>query len=429
MALLIAQQQALRDAQSRKDQPPKESTSADKLIEIHMNGSTFIAGSKIIPCPPYAPSVRPLDSLKKTILNDLRPETHRRGSYVLLRAAGPGLAMSGVLAIVEDENGHIIYLNLYYPDTSIPAHELLEKGQVLIVKEPYLKKSSDGSLCIRVDHLSDVIFLHVFDERVPEKWRQVSVADESVASTWRTRGYDFFKRSKFRFAIEWYADASTLSSDKSLTHGNRSFSKALQCSPIEAGSVTYIRAVAFLRVGDFESALADLKHPSIVSRPCATSLLRRAEALYGLERYRESAEVHKAIFRNFPGEATAKSKLVAAIRRVTEQERGQYRFREMQREAQTLNPPHLNHATYIGPVAIKPAGSRGRGLFTTAAVKAGDLLLCEKAFAHSDSDIVGLMVQKVHNNPALLPVLTDLHHGSYEPVDTMRVDGVPVVDS
>lgn len=98
-------------------------------------------------------------------------------------------------------------------------------------------------------------------------------------------------------------------------------------------------------------------------------------------------------------------------------------------EAKKLCPPHLDHATYIGLVAARETGSRGRGLFTTKEVKAGDLLLCEKAFAHAfvdvenekasastclllnmetermtmraQADLLGMIVRKLHGNPPL----------------------------
>jgi hypothetical protein len=54
-----------------------------------------------------------------------------------------------------------------------------------------------------------------------------------------------------------------------------------------------------------------------------------------------------------------------------------------------------SHRTNVG-AAVKPRGLTllglqyhfpdGRGLFTTQAVKAGDLLFCEKAFAHAFHD-------------------------------------------
>jgi len=141
-----------------------------------------------------------------------------------------------------------------------------------------------------------------------------------------------------------------------------------------------------------------------------------------------------------------------------EQKNGTYDFKAIYEEASKLRPPHLDHATFIGPVTIKASKGRGRGLFTTKPVKAGDLILCEKAFAHcyantkensansskislllnmhtnrvsmgTQSDLITTIVQKLWRNPSLLPELTELHHGSYKPVDVTEVDGKPIIDT
>lgn len=108
---------------------------------------------------------------------------------------------------------------------------------------------------------------------------------------------------------------------------------------------------------------------------------------------------------------------------------------------------------------VKISPDRGRGLFTTKAVKAGELLLCEKAFAHCyagsseesskdgskinllvnihtnrmtmgmQSDLITAIVQKLWRNPSLLSEFATLHHGSYEPVCVTEVDGKPVIDT
>ena len=107
-------------------------------------------------------------------------------------------------------------------------------------------------------------------------------------------------------------------------------------------------------------------------------------------------------------------------------------------------------------MTVRKSGTRGRGLFTTQEVKAGDLLLCEKAFAyafrdprvieHKDltvmtnvvaglmtmgaqADLIDMIVRKLHQNPSLIPTFTDLHRGSFKPVVTADVDGTPLVDS
>ena len=74
---------------------------------------------------------------------------------------------------------------------------------------------------------------------------------------------------------------------------------------------------------------------------------------------------------------------------------GNFDFASMLDEALTKQPsPRLDRASYIGPVEVRKCAveSHGRGLFTTQAVRAGELLLCEKAFATAfapDSSIAG----------------------------------------
>lgn len=142
-----------------------------------------------------------------------------------------------------------------------------------------------------------------------------------------------------------------------------------------------------------------------------------------------------------------------ASARLVEQESGRYEFRKMMLEAKKCQPPRLDRGTYIGPVTVKQTESHGRGLFTTEAVKAGDLLFCEKAFAHAFHDedaskdlclllnvdmdkamigtqgeLIELIAQKLYKNPSLLPGFVDLHHGTYKSEDVLEVDDIPIVD-
>ena len=198
---------------------------------------------------------------------------------------------------------------------------------------------------------------------------------------------------------------------------------------------------------------------STTPKPAEKALFRKAQALYNLQRYRECCEVLKVLCMEYPNNVEAKGELTRAINRLVEQESGRYRFKQLYTEATKLRPPHLDHSTYVGPVSVKESGSRGRGLFTTKAVKAGDLLLCEKAFAHAfvddahatpeqnrdvtllidaetdsitmgaQAELIRIIVQKLYRNPSLAPALTDLHHGTYRPVGVSEVDGTPVVDT
>lgn len=145
-----------------------------------------------------------------------------------------------------------------------------------------------------------------------------------------------------------------------------------------------------------------------------------------------------------------------AEKRLSEQEKGEYDFKAMYKAAERT-PPHLDNATYVGPVTIKTSEGRGRGLFTTRDVVAGELLLCEKAFSYcfasreegavssktsilmnlhtkrgtvgTQADLITDTVQKMLRNPSLMPSFTALHHGDYKPVKETEIDGLPVVDT
>ena len=79
--------------------------------------------------------------------------------------------MTAVMAIVEDEEGSVLMLQLYNQELELSGAQSLKAGTVLAVKEPYVKVMADGDYGIRVDHLSDVFFIPEFDDLVPSSWR------------------------------------------------------------------------------------------------------------------------------------------------------------------------------------------------------------------------------------------------------------------
>lgn len=97
------------------------------------------------------------------------------------------------MAIVEDEQGTAVLLQLYYQpeELVVPAREILQPDSVCILKEPFFKcATSDGSYSLRVDHLSDIIWLEDTDERVPPKWRKRTLALNHNSKSIRMQGND-----------------------------------------------------------------------------------------------------------------------------------------------------------------------------------------------------------------------------------------------
>ncbi|VUC29601.1 unnamed protein product [Clonostachys rosea] len=389
----------------------------------------------------YPPSTTSLAELKKKMIKDLQMEVHHKDAFLVVRSITPPTRMTGILTVIEDENEHVVTLQLYNQEkeTERPVAEILGEGTVVILKNPYLKTMSDGNPGLRVDHLSDVILLANHDERVPSKWRISIPKSIETALFWKNLGNQFFGAAQYRAAIERYTEAFKHSPTKE-----------------EERIIRLNRSVAFLKTQQFEDALSDVESAPAGPNLVEKALDRKTQALYGLARYRECSHALKDMCQKFPENATARKRLTHSIERIKEQEHGLYDFARMQREALATHPPHLDFATYVGPVEVRPASSKGRGLFTTKAVKAGDLLLCEKAFAHAfvdtdlmhqqdltvlidperdlitvggQAELIRLVAQKLYQNPSMATTVTELHHGSYKPVDVSEVDGIPVVDT
>jgi hypothetical protein len=112
--------------------------------------------------------------------------------------------MAGVSAIVEDEHGDVLSLQLYHQEdeNDSAAADVIVGGMVMVVKEPYLKTTSDGRYGLRVDHLGDIVFLSSDDDRVPNCWQRKPAHQHHTAMLWKTNGNDFFAKEKFRAATE-----------------------------------------------------------------------------------------------------------------------------------------------------------------------------------------------------------------------------------
>ena len=216
------------------------------------------------------------------------------------------------------------------------------------------------------------------------------------------------------------------------------------------------RSLANLKLGNYDQGLEDAGELTAAYQKSEKGFYRAARCLYELARFQECHDVLKLLLEHHPHCAEAKKEIARTESRLIEQQHAGFDFQIMHEMAK-INPPRLDCATYLGPVAIKASGGRGRGLFTTKDVVAGELLLCEKAFAYcwadtgggqtssktsllmncytnrafmgTQADMITEIVQKTYHNPSLMPSFTSLHHGDYKPVKETIVDGVPIVDT
>ena len=173
------------------------------MEELDHQGGIYIPVQAALPTP-YIPSLLPCQGLKQVYVRDLRPNTHHHGVYVLLRAITPPLRMAATILIVEDGTGDVVKLQLYkLGEDILSAVDVIPEGRVCIIKEPWYKMMVDGGYGIRVDHVSDVLWLPKADERMPLKWRPRSASIEMTATEMKNNGNDASKMGKLLEAIEW----------------------------------------------------------------------------------------------------------------------------------------------------------------------------------------------------------------------------------
>lgn len=214
MQMLAKQKVALQAASQRKGERPKDRRSRGQLIhefvlrsasttmmyrkkETHMIHQSWVAA-------PYPPSATPLRRLKKLYLKDLQLETHHRGFYALFRVATPPITITAVMTIMEDEKEDGVVFQLYQQEDEDhgPGEEAVQIQRVCVVKEPYFKVMNDGNYGVRVDHLSDIIWLSPDDERVPPGWRARLSEFEKTAETLKEEGNLALKAGKLNIAIQ-----------------------------------------------------------------------------------------------------------------------------------------------------------------------------------------------------------------------------------
>jgi hypothetical protein len=110
--------------------------------------------------------------------------------------------MTAVMAIVEDGEGTALLLQLYHqPDESlVPAEEIIRRGDVFILKEPFFKTATDGSYTLRVDHLGDIVRLEIGDDRIPSHWSSIPPTFQDSSKNIRLQGNEAVKAGRWALA-------------------------------------------------------------------------------------------------------------------------------------------------------------------------------------------------------------------------------------
>jgi tetratricopeptide (TPR) repeat protein len=257
------------------------------------------------------------------------------------------------------ENRSSGYLDLLFP-----------VGLIMAVREPTLTRTNVAQLLhpvIRVDSPSDIVFLQPQNQLVQDvKWKSDIHVEKSFDTSLHTGGWKALGNRYFN-AEQWLPAAIA-------------YSKGVEADP-----AVYLlrlnRAEAYLRLGYYTAALADVNHvlalSSLANPHRIKALSRAAKANYGRGDYAASERRYKewADFATL-NKAEALAGIRSAQARLKESITGQYDWTRLFKESQSTF--RVDVADYVGPVKVATLAHRGggRGVVATKNISFGDILVC-----------------------------------------------------
>jgi tetratricopeptide (TPR) repeat protein len=352
--------------------------------------------------------------------------------------------MVAVATCVEDEYGDVEKIAIYNEREAINPDDLLPVGTIMAVKEPFYKTAVNGDYTIRVDHLSDVVYLDPADERVPLAW-QTSSSQKVLASEYKHAGNESYKKGQYFEAAEHYSKGIAASKADSL----------LSCDLLRN------RAIAHLYLKRFESARSDALSSVINSdeadvetkaRLNNKALFRAGRAMYELGDFGAAKHTFQNALDLVPTDEDALAEIARCNLRLAEKLNGSYDFAAISHALSSSYASSLDHASFLGSTVVRETSYAAQGLFATKAIKASELILCERTFhvarpqdslylminintnhgTHGPhASLLFAIIDKLRNNPvAWAESFLALYEGGHEPkCAATQVDGAAVIDT
>lgn len=232
------------------------------------------------------------------------------------------------------------------------------------------------------------------------------------------QGNDAFRAKRYHRAEELYSAALDLAPAHAVLYANRAATRL----EIKVFKMAYHDAVEALRLLEASSA----KDEDLTRK----ALYRKGKSEEGLRLWSKALESYTAVLK-MDGSAQAQSAVARMKKRVGEATRGDYDWLDIYRRGLDTSPdaPPLDVADYVGPFEVVEMQDRGggRGAHATRDVKAGELILVERAFATQhpqsqaarrtgvDSAIHSQISNRISEDGSLARVLLSLYAGPNAP--------------
>ncbi|UQC86135.1 tetratricopeptide [Colletotrichum lupini] len=398
----------------------------------------------------YPPSTVSLDELKPMKFSELILETHHRGRSLTVQRARRcpvvALAARSWTVVQDEEEKETERLEMVLHKTT-DGEDTLESARRFIIKEPYFTLTEEGEATLRIDHPSDLVIIR--EEIVKGSLSEVEDG---------TKGDEIAKKCKDK------GNAALQKKDLPLTR--TSYSQGLKVArqePVQktnpdiARDIARNRAHAHLLMDRQDEAIADAKASLIGADDQKSKELdskayfRAGSGAYNLGQFEEAKQYFEKAHELAPAERGAAVYLRKVEMRLREQEKGSYDLQKI-RANLTRVSPRVDAATFTAKTEVKDSKGRGRGLFATCDIAAGEIVMVEKAFCvvwGHESEVLTAMTydvrddkirvapvgltkaisQKLLRNPSQIAKVLDLY-GDYqgEGKATSETSEGPVVD-
>ncbi|KAI2609504.1 SET domain-containing protein [Hypoxylon fragiforme] len=408
---------------------------------------------------PYPPCTLPLKDLQPIKLADLQADTHHRGCQLTIKRVSPVVTLvSRSWTMVQEEGDDDTERLEVCLHKTRHGKDVLESARNFVIKEPYFTITSQGEPTIRIDHPSDLIILDgdlkgsqgsATQTYGPfEDLAEAAEEAEKIAKKCKDEGNVALEQQNLPLAFAKFTKGLCLAR----------YEDVFKTNPDLARDLARNRAYVNLLLNQLDEAQVDAKAALIGKEDQRSKELdskayfRAGSAAYNLGQYQEAKACFEQQQELTPDNKTASAYLKNIEVRLREQETGAYNFKRINLGL-SRSRPRVDAASFIGNTTVKSSGEKGRGLFATRDIPAGEIVMCEKAFCvvwgyESDAltamtyDVrddrirvspVGLsraIVQKLLNNPSQIGRVMSLY-GDYqgEGNNVTKTDDGTIVDT
>lgn len=208
-----------------------------------------------------------------------------------------------------------------------------------------------------------------WNAEIPLKFRRKEITTTSGGNLdWHRIGNEHFVSKRYLEAVSAYTTG--------LEKGQHSVKYRID--------VLANRSAAYLAIEKYKLALMDAESALAIDKDHIKSIYRKTMALFGLALYADALQfLNKIPLSEIPENRKIIHGLLTKGKYFIDQsQNGIYPWEEIYKDKKES----LNLAEYKGPVIEKKIPSKGRGLFATKAIKAGELIFASKAFAYVVDD-------------------------------------------